>query len=120
MNQPQQHPAISGRLPNSKLRLGPKARMSGRKYVLHPSQVTHWRNFEQEARQQTIPILVGQAPVQALRREQFVVAREWGVQARIVENIFQALGEVFSALGRDVRFADGPAGKQVLFKSFRT
>jgi hypothetical protein len=115
MNRQQQAAIVWSRLPDLNTRPGHKSKKSDRVYTLLTSQLSIWTGFEQEVRQETAPIFgnpinfVPPAPA----NEHFVVARESGVSARIVENIFQTVGAVLEAQGLDLRFGDSPAGRNV-------
>lgn len=73
--------------------------MSDRAYKLHTSQLSIWTGFEQEVRQETASVFGN--PIDfvppILANEHYVVATESGTSARIVENVFQAIGAVFEA-----------------------
>jgi hypothetical protein len=117
MNRQQQAAIIWSRLPNLKTRRGQKTSASDRAYRLNTSQLSIWTGFEQEVRLGTAPVLGN--PINFVPpvppNEHYVVAAESGTSARIVENIFQAVGAVFEAQGFNLRFGDSPARSNVQF-----
>jgi len=101
MNVQQQRDIVWSRIPDLNLG-GTNRRRPNRRYRLSEAQVLAWVNFEREVRRGTVPTL-GQ-PVNfvypPLPIQYYVVARESGVSARIVQNVFEALGPVFNTQNR--------------------
>jgi hypothetical protein len=120
MNRQQQAAIVWSRLPDLNTRQHHKTARSDRAYKLQTSQLSNWTGFEQEVRQNTASVIGNPINFVPLvpANENYVVATESGTSARIVENIFQAIGAVFEAQGLDVRFGDSPAGASVQFNSF--
>lgn len=120
MNRQQQAAIIWSRLPDLNLRQHFKTGKSDRPYCLDTSQVSTWTGFEQEVRRGTASLFGNPTnfvqPV--LANEYYVVATEAGTSARIVENIFQAIGPVFEAQGLNLRFGGSPAGPMVAFSTY--
>jgi len=95
MNQQQRAAIVWSRLPNLNYRQLDKTRKSDRAYKLHTSQLSIWTGFE-EVRQETASVFgnpINFVPP-VLANENYVVATESGTFARIVANMFQAIGAV--------------------------
>ena len=99
MNQQQRAAIVWSRLPDLNFRQLDKTGKSDKAYKLHTSQLSIWTRFEQEVRQETASIFGN--PIDfvppVLANEHYIITTESGTSARIVENVFQAIGAVFEA-----------------------
>jgi len=120
MNNQQQAAIVWSRLPNLNFRQADKAGPSDRNYKLLTGQLSLWTGFQEEVRRETASLFGSPAnfvqPI--LAGENYVVATESGTSARIVENVFQAIGAVLEAQGLNLRFGDSPAGSSIAFNVF--